>query len=82
MGRNVERVAPAPPEVYENGACVDMETRQFFSIKHKAVSDAKRVCATCPVQHPCLAYAMDNGIGHGIWGGLTEKERRRLKKRL
>ena len=47
------------------------------AIEHKL---AKRVCRGCPVQRECLAYAMDAPIDHGIWGGLTERERRRFRR--
>lgn len=39
---------------------------------------AKRVCASCPIKVTCLAEALDNQIEYGVWGGLTERERRRL----
>jgi hypothetical protein len=40
---------------------------------------ARQVCAACPVRQPCLDYAITNRITHGIWGGLTERERRALR---
>jgi len=42
---------------------------------------AKAVCATCPVRAECLAEALDNKIEWGVWGGLTERERRALLQR-
>jgi WhiB family redox-sensing transcriptional regulator len=44
--------------------------------------EAKRVCARCPVREECLAYAIDNDLREGIWGGLTDNERRPLDGRL
>jgi WhiB family redox-sensing transcriptional regulator len=41
---------------------------------------AKKVCRACPVRGECLAYAMDAPIDHGIWGGMTERERRRYRR--
>lgn len=41
---------------------------------------ARAVCASCPVQNTCLQYSLDSGERHGIWGGLTETERRRLRQ--
>ena len=40
--------------------------------------EAKAVCAECPVREPCLEYALGAREKHGVWGGLTERERRRL----
>ncbi|MET9427395.1 MULTISPECIES: WhiB family transcriptional regulator [unclassified Streptomyces] len=42
---------------------------------------AKSVCHGCPVREPCLQWAMDNGQESGVWGGLSEDERRALKRR-
>ena len=41
---------------------------------------ARRICGTCPVRVPCLAYALGRGERHGIWGGLTYAERRELAR--
>jgi WhiB family redox-sensing transcriptional regulator len=40
--------------------------------------EAKEICAGCPVREPCLEYALTVREKHGVWGGLTERERRRL----
>lgn len=39
---------------------------------------AKKICSGCPVQPACLAYALDAKVGHGVWGGTSERERRRI----
>ena len=41
---------------------------------------AKRICRNCPVRTECLAYALDYGMEYGVWGGMTERERRSLVK--
>lgn len=42
---------------------------------------AKQVCTPCPVRRECLAEALTNGIEYGVWGGMTERERRALRRR-
>ncbi len=46
-----------------------------------ATREAKRVCVGCEVRSECLEYALENDERFGIWGGLSERERRKLKKR-
>ena len=42
---------------------------------------AKRICADCPVKEPCLEYALEQRIDHGVWGGTSERQRRRILKK-
>jgi hypothetical protein len=51
----------------------------FFPERGETAGAARQVCAACPVRQPCLEYALSNRITHGIWGGLTERERRPLQ---
>jgi WhiB family redox-sensing transcriptional regulator len=44
------------------------------------IEEAKAVCRRCPVTDRCLAWALANNIEDGVWGGLTEQERRRLRR--
>jgi hypothetical protein len=48
----------------------------FFPGRGESAEPARRVCASCPVRQQCLDYAIGHGIVHGIWGGLTERNRR------
>ena len=43
--------------------------------------EAKRICAECPVKAECQEYALENRIDHGVWGGCSERERRRILRR-
>lgn len=70
----------------EQAACRDQDPELFFPISAKGpgaaqAAEAKAVCARCPVREPCLAYALATDQGAGIWGGLTEDERRSLRRR-
>jgi WhiB family transcriptional regulator, redox-sensing transcriptional regulator len=62
-------------------ACRKVPTAVFFPAGNFARWDekqAKTVCATCPVQADCLAFALENDEAFGVWGGLNERERRAL----
>lgn len=62
------------------GACVTMDPDGFF-VQGADQQAVKATCLACPVQAECLADALDNRIDFGVWGGLTERERRRLLRR-
>lgn len=62
-------------------ACKDADPDDLF-LDGAAQSKGKRVCAPCPVKAECLAYAKGRGIAHGVWGGMTERERRELDKKF
>jgi WhiB family redox-sensing transcriptional regulator len=70
-------------------ACRGLDPEMFFSPdgfetkqeKDEREEAAKAVCATCPVREECLDYALKAGERYGIWGGLTELERRSLQRR-
>jgi hypothetical protein len=51
----------------------------FFPGRGESAEPARQVCARCPVRQPCLDYAVTNQITHGIWSGLSERERRALR---
>ena len=63
------------------GNCRDEAPARFFPSDGVGVDHARRICATCPVQGPCLEYALEQRIDHGVWGGASERERRRILKR-
>lgn len=64
-------------------ACKDLDVEMFFpaSEAEEDAAPAKAVCAVCPVRQECLDYAIDTRQEDGIWGGLTETERRRERRR-
>jgi len=61
--------------------CSQTDPEAFFPEKGGSTRDAKRVCTTCDVRTECLEYALQNDERFGIWGGLSERERRKLKRR-
>ena len=63
------------------GKCRDMDPSIFFPSDGLGVQEAQRICADCPVSEDCLEYALANRIDHGVWGGRSERERRRLQRR-
>lgn len=62
------------------GACVTMDPDGFF-VQGAEQHAVKAACGACPVRTECLADALDNRVDFGVWGGMTERERRRLLRR-
>ena len=60
------------------GRCRDLPPEVFFPSDGVGVEVARHYCAECPVKAPCLEYALENHIEHGVWGGASERERRRI----
>jgi len=73
------------PDWRDNAACRDADPELFFADGdiRSALADvktAKLICRACPVSATCLSWALASGQEAGIWGGLTEDERRRLHR--
>jgi WhiB family redox-sensing transcriptional regulator len=60
--------------------CAQTDPEAFFPEKGGSTRDAKKICTTCEVKAQCLDYALSNDERFGIWGGLSERERRRLRR--
>ncbi len=67
----------------ELAQCRGVEDQELFFPEHanRSPAQAKRICNRCPVRRQCLEVALRNDEAFGIWGGLTERERRDLKRR-
>jgi len=65
----------------KDGACRDYPPNVFFPMKGFEVENAKGICKGCVVIEECREYALENQIVHGVWGGMSERERRRELKR-
>jgi hypothetical protein len=75
---------PAPPVPALAGwqyraACRGTDLNVFFPDRGESAEPARQICAACPVRQACLDYALSHGVTHGIWGGLTERDRRPLR---
>lgn len=64
----------------DEAMCLQAEPDTFFPEKGGSTREAKRICTMCTVKAECLEYALENEERFGIWGGLSERERRKLKK--
>lgn len=62
-------------------SCAASDPDLFFSVGARDSKLAKNICKQCPVRVECLSYAMDLPIDHGTWGGMTERERRRCRRK-
>jgi WhiB family transcriptional regulator, redox-sensing transcriptional regulator len=85
-GRKVKELYLLEPESEEaswqdRALCAQTDPEAFFPEKGGSTREAKKVCLTCEVKQECLEYALMNDERFGIWGGLSERERRKLKKR-
>ncbi|NKZ15459.1 WhiB family transcriptional regulator [Mycolicibacterium septicum DSM 44393] len=64
----------------ERALCAQTDPEAFFPEKGGSTREAKRICLGCEVKDACLEYALAHDERFGIWGGLSERERRRLKR--
>lgn len=71
-----------PEDWREQGVCAQTDPEAFFPEKGGSTKEAKAMCADCEVKAECLNWALANNERFGIWGGLSERERRRLSKGL
>ena len=82
-------VRPSPPVTdpdlapawQQHAECLNYAGQvDFFPARGESVRDAKAVCTICPVKSECLEFAMRLKVAHGVWGGLSERERRSLRR--
>ena len=66
---------------FDQAACQNMAPDIFFPEIGQSADQARTICAACEVRVECLGYALDQRIGQGVWGGLTDQERKRLRRR-
>ena len=63
----------------EQALCAQTDPEAFFPEKGGSTREAKKICTGCEVRAECLEFALANDERFGIWGGLSERERRRLR---
>jgi WhiB family redox-sensing transcriptional regulator len=68
------------PDWQENALCAQTDPEAFFPEKGGSTREAKRICSGCDVRAECLEYALAHDERFGIWGGHSERERRRLRR--
>ncbi len=69
-----------PVEWQSNARCAEVDPEIFFPERGGSSKAARAVCAQCSVRAQCLEYALNNKEQFGIWGGTSERERRRIRK--
>lgn len=62
-----------------DGLCTQSDPDEWYPDKGGSTYQAKQICRRCPVRQQCLDYALTTQQGHGVWGGYSERERRRLR---
>lgn len=77
---NAALLSGADKHWQEQANCLGVDPDLFFPERGASTKEAKGVCAGCEVRLDCLEYALSNGEKFGIWGGLSERERRRLRR--
>ena len=74
----LEQILTDRPAWMRSALCAQVDGDLFFPEKGESGHDAKRVCRGCPVRLPCLEYGLAAREPHGIYGGLSARERTRL----
>jgi WhiB family redox-sensing transcriptional regulator len=75
-----EPLPPTPDQWQDRALCAQTDPEAFFPEKGGSTREAKKICLGCEVRSECLDYALAHDERFGIWGGLSERERRRLKR--
>ena len=65
----------------QHGACIGEDPDLFFPARGGDFQAAKAICADCPVRVTCLTYALQEDIRFGVWGGKSQRERRKMRRR-
>ena len=80
MEHLLELVDPERQTWQRKANCMGVDPDLFFPERGASTREAKEVCRGCVVRLECLEYALANGEKFGIWGGMSERERRRIRR--
>jgi WhiB family redox-sensing transcriptional regulator len=64
----------------QRAACQGIDAEVFYPSTEEEAEEAKGICSVCPVSQTCLEFALANREREGVWGGLNERERRRISR--
>lgn len=70
----------SPTEWLDDRACLGLNPDVFYPVRGQSTAPAKDICFTCPVRVQCAEYSIALGEKLGVWGGLSERERRRIRR--
>jgi WhiB family redox-sensing transcriptional regulator len=70
--------APSVASWRKRAACQGIDPETFYPVSDEEAEEAKVICAVCPVRQACLEHALAHREREGVWGGATERERRRI----
>ena len=76
----LDLLTPEQPTWQRKANCMGVDPDLFFPERGASTREAKEVCRGCVVREDCLEYALANGEKFGIWGGMSERERRRIRR--
>ncbi|MGH9065548.1 MAG: WhiB family transcriptional regulator [Acidimicrobiales bacterium] len=76
----LQQVSPKDRSWQHRANCMGVDPELFFPQRGVSTREAKEVCRGCVVRQDCLEFAIANGEKFGIWGGLSERERRRVRR--
>ncbi len=76
----IDELIGGMPSWTEEANCKGADADLFFPERGASTRKAKAICRACSVQSACLEYAIENSEKFGIWGGMSERERRRIKR--
>lgn len=80
------RAHPPAPQGFRRAACRNVDPELFFAVGTSGpallqIAEAKAICRRCPVVTECLTWALETGQDSGVWGGMSEDERRARRRR-